>query len=218
MNGSRNGGGDGSVIRVGSNQGDPKEKMTGEGSHRDHRWEIILIGVPAILESLIAVLITSIDTKMIAPLGKAAVSAVSLTAQPKNLFFAIFFALGTAASIFVSQALGRKDRKEANAYFHAVLRLGFAISVILGVAFIFLADPVMRLCSRQAETIETSISFFRVIMGLMVFQTMPLILNAALRGIGLTKVTLVSGVFQAAVDFLVNYLLIEGHLGFPALG
>ena len=48
--------------------------------------EIIRIAVPAVLESLISVVITTIDTQMISPLGSAAVSAVSMTTQPKLIF------------------------------------------------------------------------------------------------------------------------------------
>ncbi|MCR5774930.1 MAG: MATE family efflux transporter [Lachnospiraceae bacterium] len=180
--------------------------------------EFIVIAVPAILENLVGVFITAIDTRMIAPLGKTAVSAVSLTVQPKLLFLSVFYALGTAASIYVSQALGRKDRKEANKYFHSVLSICILLSVILGAGLALLAGPVMRLFSRQQETLAMSISFFRIIMGLMIFQTVSIVLNAALRGIGETRVTFVSSIFMGVVDILVNYMLIEGHWGFPALG
>ena len=184
----------------------------------DVRKEFIRIAVPAILETLVGVIITSIDTKMIAPLGKGAVSAVSLTAQPKLLFLAIFYALGTSASIFVSQALGKKDREEANEYFHSIMRICIFLSVVLGCGLALLAGPVMGLFSRQKETMEMSVSFFRIVMGFMIFQTVSIVLNAALRGIGQTKVTFISSIFMGAGDILVNYLLIEGHCGFPALG
>ena len=36
--------------------------------------EILKIGIPAVLESLLAAVVTSIDTQMISPLGKGAVS------------------------------------------------------------------------------------------------------------------------------------------------
>ena len=75
--------------------------------------EIAKIGIPAVLESLVAVFITAIDTKMISGLGPQALSAVSFTTQPKLIFFSIFYALGTTVSIFTSQALGRKAAKEA---------------------------------------------------------------------------------------------------------
>ena len=99
------------------------------------KTEILKIGIPAVLESLLAAVVTSIDTQMISPLGKGTVSAVALTAQPKLLFFSIFFALGIAVSIFVSQAFGKKDRAEANAYLHWVLRLRWCCRWCLACCF-----------------------------------------------------------------------------------
>lgn len=54
-------------------------------------------------------------------------------------------------------------------------------------------------------------------MGFMIFQAVSIVLNAALRGIGKTKVTLFSNIAMGLTDILFNYLLIEGHLGFPRL-
>lgn len=179
--------------------------------------EFLEIAIPAVLESLVAVIITTIDTRMISVLGKGAISAVSFTTQPKLIFFAIFYALGTTVTIFVAQANGKKDSKEGNTYFHTILKITIVLSLLLGVLLSVFAKPIMMLCNRQAETLDLSVSFFRIIMGFMIFQTVSIVLNAALRGIGRTKVTLVSNIAMGLTDILFNYLLIEGHLGFPRL-
>lgn len=180
--------------------------------------QIATIGIPAVIESIINVVIGSIDTRMISPLGKGAVSAVSFTAQPKLIILAIFFAMGTAVSVFVAQALGRRDREEANAYFHAILRITVLLSLVLGILCGLLAKPIMSVCNRQPDTVGMSVSFFRIIMFFLVFNTVSIVLNAALRGVGKTRLTLISSVSMGVVDIFVNYLLIEGHWGFPKLG
>ena len=180
--------------------------------------QIAAIGIPAVIESIISVIIGSIDTKMISGLGKGAVSAVSFTSQPKLIILSIFFAMGTAVSIFVAQALGRKDKEEANAYFQTILRITVVLSLILGILAGLLAQPIMSICNRQPDTVGMSVSFFRIIMFFLVFNTVSIVLNAALRGIGKTRLTLISSIAMGAVDIFVNYLLIEGHWGFPKLG
>jgi len=179
--------------------------------------EFVSIAVPAVLESMMMVVVASIDTKMISGLGGAAISAVSLTAQPKIFVLSIFFALGTAVSVFVAQARGRGNREEANGYFHSILWVALLLSVVLGSLLAFFAEPVMALCNRQADTMGMSAVFFRIVMGGMIFQTTSIILNAALRGLGKTNITLTSNLALAAVDILFNYLLIEGRCGFPRL-
>ena len=190
-----------------------QEKSTGQKLK-----QIAAIGIPAVIESIISVIIGSIDTKMISGLGKGAVSAVSFTSQPKLIILSIFFAMGTAVSVFVAQALGRKDREEANAYFQTILRITVILSLVLGILCGLLAVPIMSVCNRQPDTVGMSISFFRIIMFFLVFNTVSIVLNAALRGIGKTRLTLISSVSMGVVDMFVNYLLIEGHWGFPKLG
>ena len=179
---------------------------------------IATIGIPAVIESIIAVIIGAIDTKMISGLGKGAVSAVSFTSQPKLIILSIFFAMGTAVSVFVAQALGRKDRDEANAYFQTIFRITVILSLVLGIACGLLAGPIMSICNRQPDTVGMSVSFFRIIIFFLVFNTVSIVLNAALRGIGKTRLTLISSIAMGVVDIFVNYLLIEGHWGFPKLG
>lgn len=180
--------------------------------------ELIKIAVPAILESMVMVVVTAIDTKMVSVLGKPTVSAISLTSQPKLIIMAIFFALGTALSFFVAQAYGRQDKDEANKYFHSILKIGVVISIVFGILTFTFAEPIMRFCSRQTETLDISVSFFRIVAGFLFFNAVLIILNSALRGIGLTRITFVSSIATAVVDIAFNYLLIEGHMGFPALG
>lgn len=188
------------------------------GENASRLKKIAKIGIPAVIESMVTVVVGSIDTKMIAGLGKGAVSAVSFTAQPKLILFSLFFAMGTAVSVFVAQAFGRGDREEANAYFHTILRITLGLSLVLGLLAGALAGPIMSLCNRQPDTVEMSVRFFRIIMVFMIFQATTVVLNAALRGIGKTRLTLISSVGMGAVDILVNYMLIEGHWGFPRLG
>ena len=181
------------------------------------RREFVSIALPAILESLMMVVVASIDTKMVSGLGGTAISAVSLVSQPKIFVLSIFFALGTTVSVFVAQARGRGKREEANGYFHSILLLALLLSVLLGSLLAFFAEPVMALCNQQADTVGMSAVFFRIVMGGMIFQTTSIILNGALRGLGKTNITLTSNLALAAVDILFNYLLIEGHCGFPRL-
>ena len=179
---------------------------------------IMKIAVPAIAESLAAVIVTSIDTKMVASLGAQAISGISFTTQPKLMLFAIFFALGTALNVFVAQAYGKNDRDEANSYLKAIVKITIILSLVLGALLSAAAWPIMELCNRQPDTVHYSVSFFRIIIGLMVFHNISVVLNGALRGIGENRITLVSSLAMGVVDIVFNYLLIEGRFGFPRLG
>ena len=175
------------------------------------------IALPAMLESLLTVSIAVVDTKMIAPLGDKAISAVSLTTQPKIFVLSVFFALSAALSVFIAVAKGKNNADEAKKYLFSILKLGFAAAVVLGAVLFIFARPVMEIVSKQKETVALSADFFGIVMGLMVFQVASVILNGALRGLGKTDITLVAAVAFGATDICFNYLLIEGNFGFPRL-
>lgn len=179
--------------------------------------ELLKIAIPAILESIFSVIIISIDTKMISSLGSSAISAVTLSSQPKLLFFSIYIAIGITVSIFVAQLYGKKDNEAASACFQKVLKITILTSVVLGALIALLAYPIMFVCNRQAESLDQSVIYFRIIMGALVFQAVLYIVNAALRGLGKTVLPFISNVCMGVVDIILNYLLIEGHFGFPRL-
>lgn len=179
---------------------------------------IIRIAVPAIAESLAAVVVTSVDTKLVSSMGPQAISGISFTSQPKLMVFSVFFALGTALNVFVAQAYGQKDRDAANAYLKSILKITVILSLVLGIVMSAAARPIMELCNRQPDTVHYSTTFFRIVMGLMVFHNVSVVLNGALRGIGENRITLISSLAMGLVDIVFNYLLIEGRFGFPRLG
>ena len=72
--------------------------------------------------------------------------------------------------------------------------------------------------SHQMDTLDASVVYFRIVMGGMLFNTVFMTINAAFRGCGHTRLTFVSNVIACIVNIVFNYLLIEGHFGFPALG
>lgn len=52
----------------------------------------------------------------------------------------------------------------------------------------------------------------------MIFNCIQMGINAAQRGAGNTKITMRTNVTSNTINIILNYLLINGHFGFPALG
>lgn len=179
--------------------------------------EVWTIGIPAIIESLFTTFAGIIDTKMIAFLGVPAISAVSVTSQPKLFVFSLFFAINVAVSALVAQCVGRKDQKKANQLFVSGFLVALILCVVLSIFCVIFAQPIMEVCSGQKDTMAMSVSYYRIIMGGMVFNILFMFINSVLRGCGYTKITMQSNIVFCLVNILFNYLLIEGHLGFPRL-
>ena len=188
------------------------------GNEKSLNKEILTIGVPAFLESLFTTFASVIDSKMVSAMGVSAISAVSVTNQPRLFVFSIFFALNTVTTSLIARYHGKNDREAANRVFDHAMKLVLLLSVALGILAVALARPVMVLFSGQPDTLEGSIVYFRIIMGGMIFNLFFMEINSALRGFGMTRLTFTDNVVSCVVNLFFNYLLIEGHWGFPAWG
>ena len=180
--------------------------------------EILKIGVPSFLETLFTTFVSVIDSKMVSALGVTAISAVSVTNQPRLFVYSIFFAMNTVTTSLVAKYHGKGDQETANRVFDHTIKIIVVLSIVLGLLAAALARPIMILFSGQADTLEASITYFRIVMAGMIFNLVFLEVNAALRGFGKTNLTFIDNVLACAVNILYNWLLIMGHRGFPALG
>ena len=62
---------------------------------KDTWKETILIAMPAMIESFFSAVASVIDSKMVSAIGVSAISAVSVTNQPRLFTFSVFFAINT---------------------------------------------------------------------------------------------------------------------------
>ena len=92
------------------------------------------------------------------------------------------------------------------------------VGTIVSIVCIAFADPVIRLAGSKADTHESAVSYFKIIMGGMMFTIISLAINAAQRGSGNTKIAMRTNLTSNLVNVVFNFLLIEGRFGFPALG
>lgn len=173
---------------------------------------------PAIIESFFVAFAGLVDSLMVSSLGANAVAAVGLTTQPKFLGLSLFFAVNVAISALVARRRGENRKKDANRLLLTSLVFIVTAAIVLSILFALSASPIMRICGSTADTHQDAATYFRIIMGGMIFNCIQMGINSAQRGAGNTKITMRTNVTSNTINIILNYLLIEGHFGFPALG
>lgn len=173
---------------------------------------------PAMLESFFTAFAGLIDSLMVSSMGSYAVAAVGLTTQPKFLGLSLFIAANVAISALVARRKGQDKREEANRIFSTFLVFIFVAAVVMSVLMVVFADPIIRFCGSEESTHDSAVIYFQIIMGGMIFNVIQMGVNSAQRGAGNTRITMRTNLVSNTVNIIANYLLIQGHFGFPALG
>jgi len=178
---------------------------------------MIALAVPVVLSELGWTAQGIVDTIMVGRLGPAAIGAVALGNAvyftPTLFCFGLLLGLDT----LVAQAHGRKDHDEC----HRWLAQGVYMACILTVPLmllLFAASFGFRPFGITAEVAIPAASYLRIL----TWGTLPLVVYGGtrryLQGVGQVRAVTVTVVVGNLLNWIFNWILIYGRLGFPALG
>ncbi len=180
--------------------------------------EAVRMAWPAVCESFFIALAGMVDSLMVSSMGASAVAAVGLTTQPKFMGLALFFAMNVSVSALVARRRGEKNQRSANQILLVAILFVIVATVVISSSCVMWANEIINFCGSAPETHEPAVIYYRIIMGCMIFNVLSMVINAAQRGSGNTMIAMRTNIVSNVVNIIANYLLIQGHLGFPALG
>ena len=195
-----------------------EQKDQKQNELRARTRKAVSVAWPAMAESFFVTLAGMIDTMMVSALGTYAVAAVGLTNQPKFIGLTLFFGINIAVSALVARRKGEQRRESANTILLTALVMSVVLCAAVSLIFVVFAPQIMELAGSNADTHEAAVEYFRIIMGGMFFSVLTMVINAAQRGSGNTRLSMTTNLTSSIVNVFFNYLLIEGHMGFPAWG
>lgn len=180
--------------------------------------ETIGMAWPAVVESFFTAFVGLVDSYMVSGLGSNAVAAVGLTTQPKFMGLSLFFALNVSISALVARRRGEDRKEDANRILVSALLFIVMAAAVISTLLVTFSGGILRFCGSNADTHDSAVTYFNIIMGGMIFNCIQMGINAAQRGAGNTRITMRTNVTSNLVNIVFNYLLIGGNFGFPALG
>ncbi len=173
---------------------------------------------PSMIESAVVAMTSFVDTMMVGSLSDASITAVGITNQPRLLVFAIFFSLNCGIIAVVSRLKGAGDREGANRAMHQGLLVCFLLAVAGFILSYIYSEPIIRFAGAKDDTINDAVMYFRYTVFGVCFNSLGMAINAAQRACSRTKIALRTSLVANGVNVVFNYLLINGNLGFPAMG
>lgn len=173
---------------------------------------------PAAAEYVLLALVASVDLVMVGGLGPWAISAVGLANQPRLAVLAFSHAIGAGTTAICARRFGQNNQDGANRCLKQAVMLTALVSlVVCALAYVF-ALPVVDWVGAQADSRHAAALYLRITLPGTFLSAVAMVINAGQRAVGNTALALKTNVAANLVNLCLNYLLIHGHLGFPAWG
>lgn len=180
--------------------------------------DVVRIAWPSLIELTLTQLTSMVDLMMVGGLGPWAITAVGLSVQPRFLSMTMFIAMNVGATALVARYRGAGKPERANEVLRQALLLSLILSVLCGAAGYIYADRLIAFMgAADAETLAGGTVYLRIQMLTLPIFAVTSTITAALRGVGHTRVAMAYNITANVVNVIFNYLLINGHYGFPRL-
>ena len=146
------------------------------------------IGVPVAVQEIAMNGAMVVSTRIIAPLGAAAIAANSFAVTAESLCYMPGYGIGSAATTLVGRCIGANQPKEAKRYGNICIALGAAFMGCTGLVMMLLCPYVFMLLTPDAAVRELAVQVLRI--GLIAEPLFGVSITAAgaLRGTGDTFV------------------------------
>ena len=188
---------------------------------KEGRWtgatEVMRMSGPIILGSLSFTLMQFVDQIMVSMLGTSALAACGSAGIWSYIMGCLLFGVVGCVSTFVSQSYGRGDLPECARYTWQGVYLS-GLAGVLALGLYPLAPILFNSMGHNAEITGAEILFFRVRLLGYFAMAWTTALSSFFQGVGRPAIPMFAGIAANIANLVLNYLLIFGHFGFPALG
>jgi MATE family multidrug resistance protein len=179
---------------------------------------MLKLATPMVVTTISFTIMQFVDRYMVSRLGKEALAAI-LPAGFAS-FLPSGFAIGAMASLstFVSQSLGRGDKKNCSNYFWQTIYIGLSYFLLV-VAIMWPTAPwLFEMMGQPAAVAEMEVIYFRIMLYAHILAVINWSANQFFMGIHRPTITMCASLSGQIVNVGANYVLIFGKLGLPAMG
>ena len=183
------------------------------------------IAIPIIIQNGITNLVGMLDNIMIGQTGTEQMTGVAIVNQLIFVFSIFIFGIISGAGIFGAQYYGKGDNEGVRNAFRfkiiscfIIMTAGIILFLKCGTGLISIYLHEGGSAGDTAAALGYGLTYIKIMVIGMVPFTFSQIYSSTLRETGETVMPMVAGVCAVAVNTVLNYILIFGKFGAPALG
>jgi putative MATE family efflux protein len=191
---------------------------------RDHTrgrllTSLMVLAVPLFATSLSGVFFQLVDLTFVSRLGDDVTTAVIVTNQSiRQLLFMLVMGASFGAQALMARAVGEGRSGAAERVAGQVMLLGISLSLVVAALGWLAPRPLLAAMNVSPDVLEAGVPYVRLVLLLNFGFVFTFLVSAVLGGAGDSTTPLLLSLVQTAASLLGEWLLIFGHLGFPALG
>ena len=191
-----------------------KNIITEKGFYRT----LFAMAIPVAFQNLIGFGVTFADNLMVGSLGEVALAGVSTANFLTFLFKVTCFGVGSGAVVLISQYYGKGNVEAIQKVLAIALRISILIAFIFAGIGFFAPELSLRIFTNDADIIDQGRHYLKIVSISYLFSAFTSVFLISLRGVQQVKVSSVVYIISFLVSVSLNYVLIFGMFGFPALG
>lgn len=185
---------------------------------KDRELRLFKLTWPILLENLLFMLMSTADTLMLSGVSDKAVSAVGVAGQFVFIAIILIGVINNGADVVVSQYLGSGRRHEASKIAALTVTMNLLAGLAISALFFAFTKPLMGMMNLEPDTLDMAVTYLRIVGGWIFFQAIINALSGVIRTYGYAKEAMLVSLGMNVVHIVLNYMLIFGKAGLPALG
>jgi MATE family multidrug resistance protein len=176
------------------------------------------LSAPMVISTISFTVMQFVDRFMVSRLGTNELAAILPAGFVSFIPGAFAIGVGTAVTTFVSQSLGRAERRECSNYCWQAVYLGLVYFAVV-LAVVWPAAPlIFKMMGHEQEVARLEVVYLRIMLYSEFLAVFVWSSSQFFIGIHRPIITMWAAICAQVVNIAVNYILIFGKLGFPALG
>ena len=176
------------------------------------------LAIPVALQSMLQASFSIVDQIMIGQLGSVSVAGVGLAGKFASIYSVIVSAVGVVAGIMISQYLGQKNQREVRRSFLVNLLIAVGLAGVFTLLCGGFPAQIMGLYTTDAPMRQSASVYLQIITATYLPLAGATLLSTLLRCMDKAQLPLYASIASAVLNTGLNYLLIFGRLGLPAMG
>ena len=180
--------------------------------------KILSISLPAAFNSLLDMLQVITDLIMVGTISAFAVAAVGLGLQSLMFIFSVLTVLQVGTSALISRFYGAGRMKQGSLALATLLQFAFYLSFPITLLWYFGSNGLYEWFGVEQEVLHLGSGYVSILTLMLPFILLKYVFVTALNSTGDTTTPMYVKIVSILVNVTLNYLLIFGNFGFPAMG